>query len=40
MVEFPACPQCKEGNLLPFSFKTDVFEFWKCSKCGYKIEKK
>ena len=37
---FPKCHECDEGTLLPFSFKTDVFELWKCSKCGYKVEKR
>ena len=32
---FPKCPKCDLGVLLPFSFKEDVFEKWKCSnpKC-------
>jgi len=37
---FPKCTQCDGGELLPFSFKEDVFEFWKCSSCNYKIEKR
>jgi len=37
---FPACPKCEEGALVPFSFKDDVYEFWKCTHCGYKVEKK
>ena len=37
---FPVCPKCNEGNLLPFSFKEDVFELWKCSKCEHKIGKR
>jgi len=37
---FPACPKCEEGALVPFSFKDDVYEFWKCTHCGHKIEKK
>ena len=36
---FPKCPECKEGYLLPFSFKEDVFEKWKCTKCGHTIKK-
>jgi DNA-directed RNA polymerase subunit M/transcription elongation factor TFIIS len=35
---FPKCTQC-EGSLVPFSFKEDVFEKWKCTKCGYTIRK-
>ena len=37
---FPRCPKCKEGYLLPFSYKEDVFEKWKCSECKYTIEKR
>jgi len=38
---FPKCPRCGEGVLLPFSFKEDVFEKWKCSnpECGYVVKK-
>ena len=36
---FPKCPECGKGVLLPFSFKEDVFENWKCSECGFTIEK-
>jgi len=36
---FPKCHECKEGYLVPFSFKEDVFEKWKCTKCGYIIRK-
>jgi hypothetical protein len=38
---FPKCPNCKEGYLLPFSFKEDVFEKWKCSNpnCGFVLRK-
>ena len=36
----PPCPRCDKGHLLPFSFKTDVYEFWKCSDCTYRIDKK
>lgn len=36
---FAPCPKCEEGHLLPFSFKEDVFELWKCSNCGYVVEK-
>jgi len=39
---FPPCPKCEEGYLVPFSFKEDVFEKWKCTHedCGHKIEKR
>jgi len=39
---FPTCPKCQKGTLLPFSYKEDVFEKWKCSnpECGYVIEKR
>jgi len=37
---WPVCPKCKEGAMVPFSFKEDVFEFWKCIGCGYKVEKR
>ncbi len=37
---FPKCPSCGDGYLLPFSYKEDVFEKWKCSKCGHTIEKR
>jgi len=37
---FPKCSKCEKGNLLPFSYKEDVFEKWKCSECGYTIEKR
>ena len=39
---FPKCPKCGNGYLLPFSFKEDVFEKWKCSEetCGYTVEKR
>jgi|TARA_B100000315_G_C14346868_1_gene482182 transposase-like protein len=37
---FPKCPKCEDGDLVPFSFKNDVFEFWKCTSCNYKIEKR
>ena len=38
----PKCPKCNNGHLLPFSFKEDVFEKWKCSnpECGYTVEKR
>lgn len=37
---FPRCPKCGKGYLLPFSYKEDVFEKWKCSECGHVIEKR
>ena len=37
---FPPCPKCEAGYLLPFSYQEDVFEKWKCSECGYTIEKR
>lgn len=37
---FPTCPECKEGVLLPFSFKEDVFEKWKCTKCTFELRKR
>jgi len=39
---FPKCPNCGAGYLLPFSFKEDVFEKWKCSDpgCGFVIKKR
>ncbi|MBR9705501.1 hypothetical protein GOV14_00550 [Candidatus Pacearchaeota archaeon] len=37
---FPPCPKCDKGYLLPFSYKEDVFEKWKCSECMYTIEKR
>jgi len=37
---FPPCPKCDKGLLLPFSRAEDVFEKWKCSECGYTIEKR
>ena len=37
---FPPCPKCEDGFLLPFSYKEDVFEKWKCSECSYTIEKR
>ncbi len=37
---FPKCPVCEEGDLVPFSFGEDVFEKWKCTSCGYVLQKK
>lgn len=36
----PPCPKCEKGYLVPFSFKEDVFEKWKCTECGHVIGKK
>lgn len=38
---FPKCLMCDKGYLLPFSFKEDVFENWKCSdpECSHVIKK-
>jgi len=38
---FPRCPRCEKGVLLPFSFKEDVFEKWKCTdlECGFILKK-
>ena len=39
MMEFPPCPLCSEGRLLPFSDEKKPFAFWVCSTptCGYSI---
>ena len=39
---FPKCPACGKGYLLPFSYKEDVFEKWKCSNpnCDFVVNKK
>jgi len=37
---FPECPECGEGHMVPFSFKRDVFEKWRCTKCKYTVEKR
>ena len=37
---FPKCHNCEKGYLLPFSYKEDVFEKWKCSECGFTIQKR
>ena len=37
---FPTCHECKKGALLPFSYKDDVFEKWKCTQCGFILEKR
>lgn len=38
---FPKCIKCNQGYLLPFSFKEDVFEKWKCSNpdCNFVVRK-
>ena len=38
-MEFPPCPVCAEGRLLPFSDDKRPFSFWVCSApaCGYAI---
>ncbi|MGK0209298.1 MAG: ribosomal protein S27AE [Patescibacteria group bacterium] len=36
----PRCPECDAGTLLPFSYKEDVFEKWKCSHCKHTIQKR
>jgi hypothetical protein len=39
---FPKCPKCDKGVLVPFSFKNDVFEKWKCTNpdCDYVLHKR
>ncbi len=37
---FPRCHECGKGYLLPFSYKEDVFEKWRCSVCQHTIEKR
>jgi len=37
---FPKCQKCGKGYLLPFSYKEDVFEKWRCSECGFTVEKR
>jgi len=37
---FPKCPKCEKGYLVPFSFKEDVFEKWKCTECSHVIGKR
>jgi len=39
---FPQCPKCGKGYLVPFSFKEDVFEKWKCTEldCRYEVGKR
>jgi hypothetical protein len=39
VMEFPSCPVCSEGRLLPFSDEKKPFAFWVCSapSCGYSV---
>ena len=39
---FPKCLACDKSQLLPFSFKEDVFEKWKCSNpdCDFIVKKR
>jgi len=37
---FPNCPKCEKGVLVPFSFKEDVFEKWKCTECEFELRKR
>ncbi len=37
---FPKCPKCEKGTLVPFSFKEDVFEKWKCTECEFELRKR
>jgi hypothetical protein len=39
MMEFPPCPVCGVGRLLPFSEAMVPFSFWVCTtlSCGYTI---
>jgi hypothetical protein len=39
VMEFPPCPLCDGGRLLPFSDEKKPFSFWVCStpSCGYSI---
>lgn len=39
---YPPCPKCDKGYLVPFSFKNDVYEKWKCTnpECKYTVEKR
>ena len=39
---FPKCHECEKGYFLPFSYKDDVFEKWKCSnpECSFVVEKR
>ena len=37
---FPECPECHKGSMVPFSFKNDVFEKWKCTNCKHTLQKR
>jgi hypothetical protein len=39
IMQFPACPVCNQGHMLPFSDEHKPFAFWICSMsdCGYSI---
>ena len=39
---FPKCVKCEKGYMIPFSFREDVFEKWKCSNpnCDCVIQKR
>lgn len=39
---YPKCPKCNKGYLVPFSFKNDVYEKWKCTSpdCDYVLQKR
>jgi len=37
---FPKCTKCEKGYLVPFSYKEDVFEKWKCTECGFTVNKR
>jgi len=41
-VIFPKCMKCEKGYLLPFSFKEDIFDKWKCSNpnCDFMVRKR
>jgi len=40
-MEFPVCPVCNEGRLLPFSEEKKAFALWICSlpACAYAISR-
>ncbi len=37
---YPPCPKCGKGYLVPFSFKDDVYEKWKCTECKHELKKR
>ncbi|MEK6872489.1 MAG: hypothetical protein AABW90_00575 [Nanoarchaeota archaeon] len=39
---FPKCVKCEKGYMIPFSFREDVFDKWKCSNpnCNCIIQKR